>query len=525
MWRQLLLLLLTTVGLPLAIAAAPCGGPFAEHSCLNAQDGKLFTYKNGSIRVDRQPGVAAAACCALCAAWSGAEACGAWTLWGAYSTDPSLANRYCTLYRSDNATRYSCDGSISSLPTHAGPPPPPPAPPVPRPPAPRPGAKQLDVLMIMVDDLRYQFGVEGPGVLGPGCSGAGGGASASASFPGCTRMVTPAIDALARRNGSTLFARNYCQQAVCTASRASVLTGRRPDASDWGGEYWRTAATAGNWSTLPEAFRRSGEKKRAAHFWFSLCLARVCLGKIISNFSFEMHVLFPQGYRTIGIGKLFHGGGHSGDPTKGLGVDDVGVGPGTYSWSEPYWHAPDMGHYPYSGVSWRAVPLEEEQQFPLADTQLADRTIHTLQSLSTERQQQQQQQSSRYKTQQRQPQRHNVQITAERFFVGVGFHRPHLPFIFPAAKLDLFPPESISLPAHQYPPKGMPPVAWSNFYMMETKGYSDIAQIAEAGAKDPRGEKKNNNFVFCVLFFFFFFFFCCFHFLWCLSRACLGKGQ
>jgi hypothetical protein len=70
----------------------------------------------------------------------------------------------------------------------------------------------------------------------------------------------------------------------------------------------------------------------------------------------------------------------------------------------------------------------------------------------------------------------------------------------------------------------MPPVAWSNFYMMETKGYSDIAQIAEAGAKDPRGEKKNNNFFFFV-FFFFFFFFCCFHFLWCLSRACLGKGQ
>ena len=33
------------------------------------------------------------------------------------------------------------------------------------------------------------------------------------------------------------------------------------------------------------------------------------------------------------------------------------------------------------------------------------------------------------------------------FIAGCGFHRPHLPFVFPAAKLDLYPLESIELPA------------------------------------------------------------------------------
>jgi len=72
-----------------------------------------------------------------------------------------------------------------------------------------------------VDDLRYQLGTEGPGVLGPGCPLVEGG--------GCEGMITPHTDALARE--SLLLEKNYVQQAVCSPTRTSLLTGRRPDAT------------------------------------------------------------------------------------------------------------------------------------------------------------------------------------------------------------------------------------------------------------------------------------------------------
>ena len=42
--------------------------------------------------------------------------------------------------------------------------------------------------------------------------------------------ITPHLDALAAR-GTTFF-RAYCQQSVCNASRASIMTGRRPDTTE-----------------------------------------------------------------------------------------------------------------------------------------------------------------------------------------------------------------------------------------------------------------------------------------------------
>ena len=72
-----------------------------------------------------------------------------------------------------------------------------------------------------VDDLRYQLGTEGPGVEGPGCPLVEGG--------GCEGMITPHTDALARE--SLLLEKNYVQQAVCSPTRTSLLTGRRPDAT------------------------------------------------------------------------------------------------------------------------------------------------------------------------------------------------------------------------------------------------------------------------------------------------------
>ena len=73
------------------------------------------------------------------------------------------------------------------------------------------------------------------------------------------------------------------------------------------------------------------------------------------------------------------------------------------------------------------------------------------------------------------------------FFLGVGFHRPHLPFVVPAALLEMYPLDEIAAPAHQTPPKGMPAVAWSNWISMELRSYGDTAYLANHSAREAGG--------------------------------------
>ena len=66
---------------------------------------------------------------------------------------------------------------------------------------------------------------------------------------------------------------------------------------------------------------------------------------------------------------------------------------------------------------------------------------------------------------------------------GILQYRPHLPFIVPQAKLDLYPLDEIELPANQTPPVGMPAIAWSN--SGELVAYSDVKQLRNGSAFNP----------------------------------------
>lgn len=73
---------------------------------------------------------------------------------------------------------------------------------------------------------------------------------------GNRRAISPNLDKLA--GGGTVFTRAYCQQAVCSPSRTSVLTGLRPDRTrvhDLATHFRRTIPDA---VTLPQWFRKHG---------------------------------------------------------------------------------------------------------------------------------------------------------------------------------------------------------------------------------------------------------------------------
>lgn len=168
-----------------------------------------------------------------------------------------------------------------------------------------------NVLFLVVDDMRPQLGCfEGP------------------DFPAQPhpRMHTPNIDALAAR--SLLLKKAYVQQAICSPSRTSLLTGRRPDTTrvhDFF-HYWRNSG--GNFTTIPQFFKE-------------------------------------HGYLTIGMGKVFHPGRSSGD-------DDP------ISWSEKYFHADNTYWYRRMHRSWLIVDDDEAAAHPLEDMQIADHAQETL---------------------------------------------------------------------------------------------------------------------------------------------------
>ena len=145
-------------------------------------------------------------------------------------------------------------------------------------------------------------------------------------------MHTPNLDALASR--SLVLKKAFAQQAICSPSRSSFLTGRRPDTTRVYDLYRYFRKSGGNFTTIPQYFK-------------------------------------DHGYVSIGAGKVFHPG-----VASGKGCDSL-------SWSEPCFSPKFLKQWKtlkHKKSSWVAV-AKNEKKYPFPDEEVAEYAKETLKEL------------------------------------------------------------------------------------------------------------------------------------------------
>jgi arylsulfatase A-like enzyme len=268
--------------------------------------------------------------------------------------------------------------------------------------------KKMNVLFIAVDDLKPILGCYGDKMI-----------------------KTPNIDRIAK-NG-TVFLSNYCQQAVCGPTRASIMTGKRPDYT----KVWDLKT-----------------KMRAVN------LDIVSIPQYFSS----------QGYSSQGIGKVY-------DPRC---VDDEIDKP---SWTVPYYKT-DKKYYssltgpPANGQYQNPITkklIEESKGNAVVDgNNIGAKTTNTKPSIESENLP-----DNAYTDGANALQAKDILINLskneEPFFFALGFVKPHLPFVAPTKYWDLYDRNRMPLAPYQQKSKNGLDLAYHN--ASELQAYSDIPSL------------------------------------------------
>lgn len=240
--------------------------------------------------------------------------------------------------------------------------------------------KKPNILFIAIDDLRPELGCYGSNIA-----------------------ITPNLDKLATEG--LLFNNAYCQQAICGPSRASVLTGIRPETSGVYHNYIKFRDANPNVVTLPQQFKNNG-------------------------------------YETVYCGKIFHHGDLDDELSwsRQPAIDSMLLKnikrPGGFVLEEnnkdrkeqrakmiaKYGEVAKYGLA--MGTAYENADVADNEYLDGYNTELA---IATMKEMATNN---------------------------KPFFLGLGFNKPHLNWTSPKKYWDLYNPNTIKLALEKQGPKG-----------------------------------------------------------------------
>ena len=276
--------------------------------------------------------------------------------------------------------------------------------------------KPLNVVMIAVDDMRPELG----------CYGAG-------------HVKSPNIDRLAA--SGVVFERAYCQQAICGPSRASLLTGLRPDSLGIHGNHAHYRDQNPEVVTLPQFFKDAG-------YFTAAC------GKI-------NHGVFPNGmapkWDVMGDPKSWSVPAFRPGPRYYYTEEGVTAAQGIFKKKFPKRDIDGWDQYLVFGPLEEAAPVADDV---LYDGQVAKRAVEYLEEFGEK---------------------------GEPFFLAVGFIKPHSPYIAPKKYFDLYEREEIKLAELQEWPKGAPKIAGHG--SGEKRRYTDQPKRGEFSYANQRETK------------------------------------
>jgi iduronate 2-sulfatase len=243
-----------------------------------------------------------------------------------------------------------------------------------------------NILFIGVDDLRVELGCYGD-----------------------EYMVTPNIDALAK--SGQLFERAYCQQAICAASRISLMTGMRPDTTGVFDLQHPLNKTLPDAMSMPRFFKQNG-------------------------------------YRTIALGKIYH---HNGDDKAFWDVLNSCAKP-AYAGAETLKLIEEKTKKA-KAQNLKGKELRQATKGPAFESAEVDDSTYVDGTIADEAIKQLQQNDDR------------------PFFLAVGFKKPHLPLVAPKKYFDMYDPAKIEIPSRDAP-VGAAPQATTTWG--ELRAYSGI---------------------------------------------------
>ncbi|MDY7396802.1 sulfatase [Aureibaculum sp. 2210JD6-5] len=264
---------------------------------------------------------------------------------------------------------------------------------------------------------------------------------------GESQMHTPNFDRLAEM-GMT-FTNAHVQYAVCGPSRASVMTGANPDKT----KVW----------DLHTDFRESAPS-------------------LISMPEY----LISQGYETTAVGKIYHKGssspGHDGK-----------------SWSMPH-QLPDnydpaageaaFSYYQNPETKKRMAELEAEAKAKgiTKSGKIRSYVFKRLKPSTENADVSDEAYQDGLYTQTALKQLDDLEKSGKPWFLGVGYQKPHLPFVAPKKYWDLYDRDKIELAKFQQLAEGTPKFAYHSFG--ELRAFSDIDDKLNIGDKLPEAKQR-----------------------------------